>query len=81
MRYEITAPTTGYSGLIAGVAFTAGRALVDDPPPGAVEYFRRHGYTFAPLDAEPLTVGFTADLPPSKPAARQRKQRTSAKED
>ncbi|MFD9813716.1 hypothetical protein [Streptomyces sp. NPDC059080] len=63
MRYEITAPTTGDTGLIAGVAFTAGRAVVDDPPPGAVEYFRRHGYRITPADDGPQD---------SKPAARSR---------
>ncbi|MEU3710492.1 hypothetical protein [Streptomyces catenulae] len=63
MRYEITAPASGDTGLVAGVAFTAGHALVADPPPGAVEYFRRHGYRITPADDGPQD---------SKPAARAR---------
>ncbi|MFD7236455.1 hypothetical protein ACFWAT_14255 [Streptomyces syringium] len=50
-RYEITAPGGGYDEEIAGVRFTGGRATAEDPAPGALLYFRRHGYTVAPLDA------------------------------
>ncbi|ARF55998.1 MULTISPECIES: hypothetical protein [Actinomycetes] len=84
MRYEITAPC-GREGIVAGVAFTAGRALVEDPPAGALLYFRRHGYTVTPLDVpepESVPIGFAADSDPApaKPAPRARgKQRTDTK--
>jgi hypothetical protein len=67
MRYQITAPTTGHTGLIAGVRFTAGHAEAIHPPPGALEYFRRRGYTVTPLDDRPSN-GPQED----KPAARSR---------
>ncbi|MEV0115543.1 hypothetical protein AB0H77_20245 [Streptomyces sp. NPDC050844] len=81
VRYEITAPN-GREGVVAGIAFIAGRAVAEDPSPGALLYFRRHGYTLAPLDGPaPLTVGFTTDPPSAKPAPRSRsKQRGDAKE-
>ncbi|WKX70043.1 hypothetical protein [Streptomyces sp. XD-27] len=84
MRYEITAPS-GREGTVAGIAFTAGRAVVEDPAAGVLLYFRRHGFTVSRLDApEPPPIGFTADPPaaPDKPVARARgKQRSSAKEE
>jgi hypothetical protein len=63
VQYEITAPNQGHTGIIAGVAFIAGRAIVEDPPPGAVEYFRRHGYRIESASGGP---------PESKPTARTR---------
>lgn len=67
VRYEITAPIRGHTGLVAGVAFTAGHAEAVDPPPGALEYFRRRGYTVTALDEQPPN-GPQAP----KPAARSR---------
>ncbi|MFM9368143.1 hypothetical protein [Streptomyces sp. Da 82-17] len=81
VRYEITAPTTGHTGLVAGVPFVAGRAVVDDPPPGALLYFRRHGYTINP-DGERVPAGFVANGPstPPKPARPRSKPRGTAKD-
>lgn len=67
MQYEITSPTPGHTGLIANVPFVAGRALVDDPPAGALLYFRRHGFTITPDDAEHVPAGFVANGPSTPP--------------
>ncbi|MGY4988908.1 hypothetical protein [Streptomyces nigrescens] len=84
MQYRITAPVHGHTGVIAGVVFAEGVATCCDPPLGAIEYFRRHGYELVRLDVEPehdTVIGFTAeaseaavaakDTPP-KPAGRNR---------
>ncbi|MFE6742344.1 hypothetical protein [Streptomyces tubercidicus] len=64
MQYRITAPVHGHTGVIAGVVFAEGVATCCDPPLGAIEYFRRHGYELVCLDAEPESViGFTAEAP------------------
>ncbi|MEU5974392.1 hypothetical protein [Streptomyces sp. NPDC047315] len=42
MEYEITTPVAGFRGEVAGVTFTDERGRTSDP--GAVAYFRRHGY-------------------------------------
>ncbi|MFC8095368.1 hypothetical protein [Streptomyces sp. NPDC057301] len=78
MRYEITSPTPGHTGLIAGVPFVAGRALVDDPPAGALLYFRRHSFTIAPEGAEPFPAGFVANE--TKPAPRPRSKQRAGKD-
>ncbi|MDT0346763.1 hypothetical protein [Streptomyces litchfieldiae] len=74
MRYRITSPTPGARGRVAGVAFTDGRATIDDPPAGALLYFRRRGYTVEQLDdTGPPGTRKTAtdDGPPgTKPAGR-----------
>ncbi|MFE1773755.1 hypothetical protein [Streptomyces sp. NPDC059008] len=81
MQYRITAPVDGHSGVVAGITFADGVATCCDPPLGALEYFRRHGYELVCLDvpeAEVAPIGFTAETPPAedKPAARSRsKQR------
>ncbi|MFE0189296.1 hypothetical protein [Streptomyces sp. NPDC058989] len=84
MQYRITAPVHGHTGVVAGVVFADGVATCCDPPLGAIEYFRRHGYELVCLDAEPepdTVIGFTAEAPeapvatkdtPPKPAARTR---------
>lgn len=51
VRYEITAPDQT-EGTVAGIAFTAGRALADSPSAGALLYFRRHQFTVTALDDE-----------------------------
>ncbi|WP_406321045.1 hypothetical protein [Streptomyces sp. NBC_00519] len=56
----------------------AGRAVVDDPPAGALLYFRRHGYTITPDHADHVPAGFVANgpsAPPKSPRPRS-KQRT-----
>lgn len=82
MQYRITAPVHGHTGVVAGITFADGVATCCDPPLGAIEYFRRHGYELVCLDTEPETViGFTAESPeapvvteatPSKSAPRNR---------
>ncbi|QKW08045.1 hypothetical protein HUT18_18330 [Streptomyces sp. NA04227] len=72
MPYEITAPDQ-VEGIVAGVAFTAGRAVVDEPAAGALLYFRRHAFTVAALDTDPPASGeqTALDGPPGKrPAVR-----------
>jgi len=82
MQYRITAPVHGHSGVVAGITFADGVATCCDPPLGAIEYFRRHGYELVCLDTPDTAapIGFTAEAPPAedKPAARPRsgKQRT-----
>lgn len=62
MQYRITAPVHGHSGVVAGITFADGVAACCDPPLGAIEYFRRHGYEIVPVDTVPETViGFTAE--------------------
>jgi hypothetical protein len=39
---RIVAPVEGYTGLVVGVPFVGGAATTSDP--GALAYFRRHGY-------------------------------------
>jgi len=57
MRYQITAPTPGFSGESCGVQFRQGAAETDDGTKerrAALEYFRRRGYTVAAIvEAEP----------------------------
>ena len=46
-RYDITAPERHFSGEVAGVVFSNGKATVDgdaDGAPAALAYFRRKGY-------------------------------------
>lgn len=45
MATKITAPVKGYNGIVAGVHFSNGTAETDNP--GALAYFRRHGYGVA----------------------------------
>ncbi|MGY4990907.1 hypothetical protein [Streptomyces nigrescens] len=83
LRYEITAPD-GREGIVAGVAFTAGRAVAEDPSPGALLYFRRHGYTVTRPDVpDSLPIGFAAseNAAPAKPAPRPRGKQRSSKEE
>ncbi|GCD94069.1 hypothetical protein [Embleya hyalina] len=63
--YEISAPVSDFAGSVAGLNFTAGRAVAVDLGPSALAYFRRHGYTVATDDqaTEP-------DGPPAKSAAK-----------
>lgn len=44
--YDVTAPVEGYTGTVAGVAFSDGRGCASAS--SAVQYFRRHGYTVVP---------------------------------
>ncbi|MFJ5883465.1 hypothetical protein [Kitasatospora cineracea] len=53
MRYAITAPHDGAE-TTAGVTFTDGHATATDPGPGALLYFRRHGYDVELLDEDPV---------------------------
>lgn len=50
MQYRITAPVQGHSGVVAGITFADGVATCADPPLGAIEYFRRHGYEIVRTD-------------------------------
>ncbi len=50
--HRITTPVPGFSGNVAGVDFAGGVAEVD-PSPGALAYFRRHGYGVEQVDEDP----------------------------
>jgi len=47
---KITTPVKGFTGKVAGVAFTDGVGTTKDE--AAVSYFTRQGYTVAPTEAE-----------------------------
>ncbi|MGH3745805.1 MAG: hypothetical protein ACRDT8_00215 [Micromonosporaceae bacterium] len=59
MRYRITAPVKEFSNQVAGVMFESGVAETDNP--GAVAYFRRHGYGVEEIGEEK----------PSRPAGQR----------
>jgi hypothetical protein len=82
MQYRITAPVHGHTGIIAGVHFADGTAECTDPPLGAIEYFRRHGYDVVCLDApDPAAaVVVVEDTPKPAPRSRSRQQRGSTPE-
>lgn len=63
--YRVTAPVAGYTGTVAGVDLVDGQAVTSDP--GAVAYFRRHGYTVEPVDQVPAE--------PAEPARGRRSAR------
>lgn len=48
--YDVTTPVEGYTGTVAGVAFSGGRGRTSSS--AAVQYFRRHGYTVVPAGAD-----------------------------
>lgn len=79
MQYLVTAPTPEYTGLVAGVAFAAGRATVDDSSPGvrrALGYFRRRGYR-----VEPAPVAVSAEQPDPEPVDPLPPARSASKTD
>ena len=70
MMWRIEAPNNEYNGVTAGVTFVGGVGETDVEPP---DYFQRHGYTVADVQAdEPSAV---ADADAEKP-----KKKTSAKD-
>ena len=90
MQYRITAPVHGHSGVVAGITFADGVATCCDPPLGAIEYFRRHGYEIVPVDApdavavvvdDKPTAVVTEDASSPKPAPRARSKQRSADSD
>ncbi|MFE4057405.1 hypothetical protein ACFXP3_14095 [Streptomyces sp. NPDC059096] len=72
----MTTPVREFNGQVGGVWFVDGEATTDNE--GAVAYFRRHGYTVAPVDDEqgdgdpPGDPGKTSSDAPqaTKPAGR-----------
>ncbi|MFE7634464.1 hypothetical protein ACFU7Z_10625 [Kitasatospora sp. NPDC057518] len=69
--YAITSPDGDHDETIAGVHFTAGRATADQLSPGALLYFRRHGYEIEQLDQAPATTA-TGDGPAPSTTAKGR---------
>jgi len=61
---KVVAPVAGYEGIVAGAEFTKGVAHVDPANTGALNYFRRAGYTVG--DQEPVVA---ADPAPADPRA------------
>lgn len=60
----VSTPVKGFSGVVAGVRFVAGRGETDNP--SALAYFRRRGYTLGEPEPEPDPEPVTA--PASAPA-------------
>ena len=55
--FTVRTPVEGYSGLVAGVVFDAGRAVVDGSQTSALRYFRDAGYIVeANVSAPQVTV-------------------------
>lgn len=84
---KVTAPVTGFAGVVAGVVFTDGAGHTADPH--ALAYFARHGYSLDPDEAPSVPVAATEPAPvddtetaSTEPAAasaarpRRRKART-----
>ncbi|MFD4659337.1 hypothetical protein ACFWP2_27330 [Kitasatospora sp. NPDC058444] len=74
MPYAITSPDGDHDETIAGVHFTAGRATADELSPGALLYFRRHGYDVEQLDDadEQGPTGNDPSAPPTTTKGRSR---------
>ncbi|MCX4824242.1 hypothetical protein OG883_31175 [Streptomyces sp. NBC_01142] len=79
VRYAITAPDEGRAGRLLGADFTDGRAPLDDPPPGVLLWFRRHGFTVEADDGPPPATPNAPNAPP-EPAGRSRSRSKTAKE-
>ncbi|MEU3917112.1 hypothetical protein [Streptomyces sp. NPDC029004] len=79
VRYAITAPDKERGGHLLGADFTNGRATLDDPPPGVLLWFRRHGFTVEQDNGPPPATAPTPNAPP-KPAGRSRSRSKTAKE-
>ncbi|MGC9536576.1 hypothetical protein [Streptomyces sp. UG1] len=80
--FEITAPEEGRGGQLLGAHFRDGRATLDDPSPGVLLWFRRHGFTVDQVDDDgppPPTAPPAPNAPP-KPAGRSRSRSKTAKE-
>lgn len=69
--HKITAPVSGYTGTVAGVTLANGTAETDNET--AISYFRRHGYTVAPVEEPETDEGQGDDVPPVGPLARPAK--------
>lgn len=68
-KYTVTAPRSDFTGVVAGVAFARGVALVDGDAQGrALSYFRRRGYDVqAPSEPAAATPPALADATPETP--------------
>lgn len=76
----IKAPNRAYNGVSAGVQFSAGEGVTDNP--AAIEWFRVHGYEVieealpteaedTPTTEDPQPPTEAEDLPPAKPAGKR----------
>lgn len=64
MTAKVTAPVAGFSGVVANVTFVDGVGETDSP--GAIAYFKRHGYDVVAKE-KPAPVKKSAALkPPSE---------------
>jgi len=69
MSYRITAPVAGFTGAVAGMDFARGVAE-GDPSPGALAYFRRHGYSVEEIAAGPAVEEDPAGRLPARSASK-----------
>lgn len=68
MMWRIEAPNKEYAGVTAGVTFVGGVGETDVEPS---DYFPRHGYTVAEVQAdEPSTVADADTKPKKKTSAK-----------
>ncbi|MFF5495762.1 hypothetical protein [Streptomyces aquilus] len=73
VRYEVTAPEGERGGQLLGAHFRDGRATLDDPSPGVLLWFRRHGFTVDQVDdGPPPDTAPPASNAPPKSAGRSR---------
>lgn len=70
-RFKITAPVEHVIGTVAGVTFNDSVGETDNP--GAVAYFKRHGYKVEELKTEPAPADDALDGPelPKKSATTE----------
>lgn len=54
-EFRVTAPVEGYTGVVCGVVFQDGAAVVSEEHRAALSYFRRRGYGVEPVAVESET--------------------------
>ncbi|GLH97351.1 hypothetical protein [Phytohabitans aurantiacus] len=84
MRYKITAPVAGYTGLVAGVAFADGSATIDtaeEKHRRALAYFERKRYGIEQLGIEEPDIEEPDADPPAEEKPTEVPTRGSSKAD
>lgn len=68
----VSTPVEGFTGVVAGVAFEGGAALVDPGNRSALGYFRQAGYRIEPVLEQPVELTpEPVDPAPAKRAAKR----------
>lgn len=80
-KLSVFSPREDFTGVVAGVVFNDGAATVDESDkPGAVAYFRRHGYAFGQRPQSDETPGAAEDNQPDE-ASEERDEEVALPED